>query len=197
MSNSARMRLAISDFVAQVRQHPADAVGAPLADLEQVARDSRGFSDSVAMAARVANTTWMTRVQMTRAALESPPDTILIPYPCTIVGCIPVLQNIDTTNPARVEAPLAAFDIGLQINRKDILTSTTDRVISQTQDVSIVSLAAFDPVLSLRTFELDLEADKNTISVKIRWSLPIATVTTLDYADTQISINWFVDRATK
>lgn len=187
------LRQAILDYVAAARSSPADAIGGALTRLQQSASDSAGgVADSVALVQRVANSTWMSRVQMDPAVLESNGDTIDIPYPCTIVSAMPTILFVGTT-PA-IEPPPEAFDVYMQIDRRDVLTSSTDRVTSQTQDMEVVNLPAFEPSRSLRTLELQLGEQKNTLALRVRWSVPLATVATLGWGPCQISILWMVDR---
>jgi hypothetical protein len=193
MSNAARLRLAIDEYVRAAKSSPADQVGGALERLQQVASDSRGVSDSVALCQRVANSTWMSRIQLAKTVLESNSDPILIPYPCVVVGMLPTVLLIDSTAQI-VEPPLEAFDIYVQIDRRDTLTATSDRVSATTQDVQVVNLPAFLPYTALRTLELELGNTQNIIGVRLRWAVPLTIVTAMHWGDVQISMNWFIDR---
>ncbi len=194
--NEMGLRNAVLSFVNEARANPSASVGPELDRLAQVANDS-GAADAVAVSGRVANMTWMSRALLLPTQLDSIQQPIEIPYPCTIVGVLPTILLLDTGG-ATIEPPPEAIDVFLQIDRNETLTATTDRMTSALQDPQVVNLPALDPRIGLRLMELHLGNKMNTVSVRFRWAVPLATVAAKTWGSVQISLNWYVkpDRAT-
>lgn len=193
MSNTTALRIGVQDFVETARSKPAEAVGPALEKLSQLAKDAHGISDTVALTCPVANTTWMSRATLSATARESNIDPLQIPYACTIVGALPTLLLVGT-GANDIEPPMDAIDMFLQIDRKETFTARTDRITTQQQDSQVVNLSAFDPQRALRVLELQLRNEMNVVSVRFRWAVDLTLVAAFNWGDTQISINWFVDR---
>lgn len=190
-NNAAALRSAIAEFVETARAHPSDAVGPALERLDQFAKAQRG-ADSIALSARTANITWMSRTTLSPTSLDSTQEMIEIPYPCTIVGVLPTILLIDSTQ-GLIEPPPEAIDMFLQVDRKDTFTARTDRNLTQLDDPQVVNLPAIDPRTALRVLELELGELKNYLAVRCRWAVPLATVAAFNWGTVQLSFNWYVD----
>ncbi len=191
--NGDQLARVVRKFASDVRKDPSSIVGAKLDALERSADEAdRGIY--VAREQPVAAETWMSRGVLPAANQQSDVIPIDIPYSMKIFGChIAVL--LTTAQQGIVEPPAKAIDVFLQLNRHEAFTNRTDRNLTAAEDSQVVSLTALDSLV--RLLDLELPQGNNVISVKFRWSVPLATVAAMGWGDVQISLNWIVDPLVK
>jgi hypothetical protein len=184
------LREEVMDFVRAAREHPSEAVGERLAVLERKARS--GLSGSYnARTSSVARLTWANFLTLDKTKRTTIQDPIEIPYPIEIVGFLPLVTLIDTSQTA-IEPPMSAINVFLQINREDVLTARSDRTTSQDDDPQMVPLPSISADLANRLFGQVAPSATNTLSVKFGWAVDLATVAALGWGTCLISLSWFV-----
>ena len=103
---------------------------------------------------------------------------------------MPTILLVDTTA-GLVEPPAEAFNVFLQIDRKDTLTARSDRLTTQQQDAQMVNLVAMSSQVGNRLFGRRLD-NNSTISVKFAWRVDLTTRTALKWGSVLIGLNWYV-----
>lgn len=184
------IRSAVRQYVRTAREHPGDALGPALDELDRKARSERSGS-YVAQTSPVADYTWLNRLVLDKTLAQSEEDPIYIPYPIEIVGMLPTILLIDADQTV-VEPPPEAIDVFLQINQKDTLTARSNRRTAQGQSPQVVNLPAISCTIGNRLFGKVLDEQSNTFSIRFQWAVDLATVAALKWGTVQISLNWFV-----
>lgn len=185
----SRLATEVRAFVQKAKASPASAVGVELEELEKAAK--RGDDGSfAAFNAPVASTTWMVRGTLPVDQLEVDSTEIRFGEEVELVGAHIVLVSVDA-NPLLPVPPIAALDVQLKLNRKELYTAKLKQGPSEGPE-DFCSLSALD-VQAPRLFRLLCAGSKDPIlSMKFRWALPLAIVGTRGWAKTQISVNYFV-----
>lgn len=183
------------DFARMVRANPSKAVGEDLDRLILLA-DRGDDAAAYAYKSPVANVTWMQRGFLGRSELQTGQLPMQIPFACRITGCQPVILLKDGIGDGVtfIEPPIQAIDAVIQLNRSEVFTARTDKLVAVDQDTMVCSLAALDN--RVRSLEMELNADDNVLSVQFKWALPltgVGSVEQYEWGSVQISLNWFVD----
>jgi len=184
MSQLARQVL---DFYNRVRREPSISVGPELDKLREFA-DREVGAQNVALTSPVASRTWMTRKVLASTQRETAQEPIEA-TDFVIVGVHVVLLALEP--PPKIPPPLSAIDIFLQIDRRDHLTASVERIRSQTQELDSVSLSALDAGIANRVFRLNLN-NPQKLAVRFKWAVDNTIVNLFNWSNVQISVNWFV-----
>jgi hypothetical protein len=191
----SRFRQAFQEWAPRARKSPAEAVGDGLDRLIKLAE--RG-EDAAAYAYKspVANVTWMQRGYLSRQQLQTAQLNMMIPYACRITGAHVNILLVDALGDGVtfVEPPIQALDVLVQLNRAEVFTARTDKLVSVNQDAMVCSLDTINN--TVRSFEMELNADDNVLSTTFKWAVPLTgngSVEQYEWGGVQISLNWFVD----
>jgi hypothetical protein len=186
----ADLRYDVLTFIREARERPGLATGTALDALEASA--SRSFEGGfVTQTAPVAPLTWMTRSLLRKAQQESQPDELKLGEPVEIVGVLPTILANDEAFPLAPAPPPEAIDVFLELNRREQLTAQGEKGTTPGRDRTVVNL----PMISIngpRLFGLFLGSADPILSVRFRWAVPLTTVAAYGWADTQVSLGFYV-----
>lgn len=168
--------------------NPSEAVGSRRDALVAKARAALSGSYA-AQTSPIAPLRWMNRVVLPQNVLQSEEDPLDFPFPVEIVGFIPTVLLVDT-NAQRVQPPLEAIDVYIQLNNDAVLTNRANRVATQTQNFQVCNLPAISATVGNSLMGLVLSEPRNLVTVKFAWAVDLATVAALAYGDVQVSLNY-------